>query len=157
MGKLVELGHRVAICEQMADPSSVKGLVPRDVVRIVTAGTITNEAALMRDRPSYLAVLVERDSSVGFVVADIATGDVRFSEIDQAAPEISSFNPAELLVEEESIAPSSFGSVLVPRPVIHFAVAQKIVSKQFGKIALEIIGSNQAVIVALGQLIRYLE
>ena len=157
VGKLVELGHKVAICEQMADPSSVKGLVPRDVVRIVTAGTITNEAALLRDRPSYLAVLLERDSNVGFVVADIATGDVRFSEIDQVALEISSFNPAELLVEEESIAPPGFASVLVPRPVIHFAVAQKIVAKQFGKIALEIISGNQAVTVALGQLIRYLE
>lgn len=157
VGKLVALGYKVAICEQMAEPSSVKGLVPRDVVRIVTAGTITNEAALLRDRPSYLAALLERDSNVGFVVADIATGDVRFSEIDQAALEISSFNPAELLVEEESIAPPGCDSVLVPRPVIHFAVAQKIVAKQFGEIALEIISGNQAVTVALGQLIRYLE
>ena len=61
VAKLVKRGHRVAICEQMADPASVKGLVPREVVRTVTAGTVTSEAALSAETPNELAALVERN------------------------------------------------------------------------------------------------
>ena len=157
VGRLVELGYRVAICEQMADPSTVKGLVPRDVVRIVTAGTITNEAVLMRDSPSYLAVLVEYEDITGFVVADIATGEIRFSDVNQSMVEIDSFVPAELLVEDVSIVPTSADSVVVVRPAIHFSIAQKIVHTQFGEIAQKTFGENSAVTIALAQLIRYLE
>ena len=157
VGRLVELGYRVAICEQMADPSTVKGLVPRDVVRIVTAGTITNEAVLMRDSPSYLAVLVEHEDITGFVVADIATGEIRFSDVNQSMVEIDSFVPAELLVEDVSIVPTSADSVVVVRPAMHFSIAQKIVHTQFGEIAQKTFGENSAVTIALAQLIRYLE
>ena len=157
VGRLVELGYRVAICEQMADPSTSKGLVPRDVVRIVTAGTITNEAVLMRDSPSYLAVLVEYEDIIGFVVADIATGEIRFSDVNQSMVEIDSFVPAELLVEDVSIVPTSADSVVVVRPAIHFSIAQKIVHTQFGEIAQKTFGENSAVTIALAQLIRYLE
>ena len=59
VAKLVKRGHRVAICEQMADPASVKGLVPRDVVRTVTAGTVTSERRSRGDADE-LAALVER-------------------------------------------------------------------------------------------------
>ena len=157
VGRLVELGYRVAICEQMADPSTSKGLVPRDVVRIVTAGTITNEAVLMRDSPSYLAVLVEYEDIIGFVVADIATGEIRFSDVNQSMVEIDSFVPAELLVEDVSIVPTSADSVVVVRPAIHFSIAQKIVHTQFGEIAQKTFGENSAVTIASAQLIRYLE
>lgn len=157
VGRLVELGYRVAICEQMADPSTSKGLVPRDVVRIVTAGTITNEAVLMRDSPSYLAVLVEYEDIIGFVVADIATGEIRFSDVNQSMVEIDSFVPAELLVEDVSIVPTSADSVVVVRPAMHFSIAQKIVHTQFGEIAQKTFGENSAVTIALAQLIRYLE
>ncbi|MXZ87782.1 MAG: DNA mismatch repair protein MutS, partial [Dehalococcoidia bacterium] len=77
VAKLVKRGHRVAICEQMADPASVKGLVPREVVRTVTAGTVTSEAALSAETPNELAALVERGGERALALADVTTGEVR--------------------------------------------------------------------------------
>ena len=60
IAKLVARGYRVAVCEQLADPSEVKGLVPRDVVRVVTAGTVTAESSLDPSAPNYLAAFCTR-------------------------------------------------------------------------------------------------
>ncbi|MYA54645.1 MAG: DNA mismatch repair protein MutS, partial [Dehalococcoidia bacterium] len=100
VAKLVKRGHRVAICEQMADPASVKGLVPREVVRTVTAGTVTSEAALSAETPNELAALVERGGERALALADVTTGEVRVASGLGAVAELARAAPAELLVEE---------------------------------------------------------
>ena len=80
VAKLVARGYRVAICEQMADPAEVKGIVPRDVVRVVTAGTVTADASLDAAAPE----LPRRHSpsaatTRALALADITTGEVRLA------------------------------------------------------------------------------
>ena len=75
MARLIEKGYRVAIAEQMADPATVKGIVPREVTRVVTPGTVVEPALLDEKRPNYLAAWVEDDGRVGLAYADVTTGE----------------------------------------------------------------------------------
>src|SRR3954451_17792937 len=81
IARLTELGHRVAVCEQLEDPRTVKGIVKRDVVRIVTPGVILDEESLDPRAPNYLAA-VAGDTREGFGLAflDVTTGDFRATE-----------------------------------------------------------------------------
>ncbi len=105
IARLVGKGYRVAICEQTSDPALSKGLVDREVVRIVTPGTIIDPAMLAAKRNNFLAsVLVSRDA-VGIAYLDITTGEfavTQFSSIEPAVAaqqEIARVGPAEVLVE----------------------------------------------------------
>ncbi len=76
IGKLVELGYKVAVCEQTEDPSLAKGLVRREVVRVVTPGTVTDASLLDDGRNNFLAALFYGDRGVGLAACDISTGQV---------------------------------------------------------------------------------
>ncbi len=98
--KLVRKGFRVAICEQMEDPRNAKGIVDRQVVRVVTAGTITEEEALDAREPNWLACLhLEGDGRAGLAWADLSTGRFLISEppLGGVLDELSRIAPAELL------------------------------------------------------------
>ncbi len=102
VGKLTELGHRVAICEQLEDPKLTKGIVRRDVVRVVTPGVILDEESLDPRAPNYVAA-VSGDGRQGFGLAflDITTGDFRATEapsIEALLDELARAEPRELLV-----------------------------------------------------------
>ncbi|HVM78500.1 MAG TPA: DNA mismatch repair protein MutS, partial [Stellaceae bacterium] len=112
--RLIELGHRVAVCEQLEDPAEArkrgsKSVVRRDVVRLVTAGTLTEDSLLDARRNNYLlAVTRARLSSAGnetrFALAwiDISTGEFRVAECDRAtlAAEIARIEPGEVIVSD---------------------------------------------------------
>src|SRR5512136_154443 len=85
VARLIEKGYRVAVAEQMADPSTVKGIVPRDVVRVVTPGTVVEPALLDDKRPSYLAAWVEDDGRVGLAHADVTTGEFAVTQFSADA------------------------------------------------------------------------
>jgi DNA mismatch repair protein MutS len=97
VAKLVGRGYRVAICEQMADPSEVKGIVPRDVVRVVTAGTVTADASLDAASPNYLGAIVMRGNERALALADITTsssdGAERVSSSSASSPAASRTSP----------------------------------------------------------------
>lgn len=78
--KVVENGHRLAICEQVEDPSLAKGLVKREVVRIITPGTVIEEGMLDEDRNNFILCLFTEGKSCGFVFADISTGEFHILE-----------------------------------------------------------------------------
>jgi DNA mismatch repair protein MutS len=120
---LVGRGYRVAICEQLADPASVKGLVPRDVVRVVTAGTLTSEASLAPDAPNYLAAFV-RQPALGAAVADVTTGDVQLIEGVHAPLELARLAPAELLVEDAADVPPGVAAPVRVRPPLSELAAE---------------------------------
>lgn len=109
--KLIDLGYRVAICEQMEDPKLVKGLVKRDVIRIVTPGTLTESNLLDDSKNNFIAALYVNGGAASICFADISTGTAELfiykdrSETELAEAiinEISRFSPAELLVNTEA-------------------------------------------------------
>ena len=100
--RLVGKGHKVAICEQLSDPRTTKGIVERDIVRVVTAGTITEENALDARRSNFLACLFVDGAHAGLSWVDLSTGRFHVTEValDRIEDEVGRIGPAELLVVE---------------------------------------------------------
>ncbi len=99
LARLIKRGHKVAICEQLSDPSSAKGLVDRDVVRVVTPGTVFEAGLLDQKSNNYLAAVIETDTMAGLAYVDISTGEFRATQLDLEAviPELERIGPAEVL------------------------------------------------------------
>ena len=104
LARLVALGESVAICEQIGDPALAKGLVERKVVRIVTPGTVTDEALLDERRDTLLMALSRSKQGYGLAWADLAGGRFLVNEVetdDALEAELARLEPAELLVPDE--------------------------------------------------------
>lgn len=108
--KLIEKGHMVAICEQTKDPSECQGLVPREVIRVVTPGTLIESSMLDEESNNFLCAFYMRAKEGALCLADISTGEVHlfeFSGKDMAASainELSRFEPAEILINDEILS-----------------------------------------------------
>ena len=103
LNRLVSKGYKVAICEQVEDPKTAKGIVKRDVVRIVTPGTNLDTQALDETRNNYIMCIVYIADRYGVSVADISTGDYFVTEIPDSArlmDEIYRFSPSEIICNE---------------------------------------------------------
>lgn len=103
LNKLVSKGYKVAICEQLEDPKAAKGIVKRDVIRIVTPGTNLNTQALDATRNNYIMCIVYTADRYGISIADITTGDYYMTELDsdrKLLDEITKFSPAEIICNE---------------------------------------------------------
>jgi len=104
LARLVALGESVAICEQIGDPAQAKGLVERKVVRIVTPGTVTDEALLNERRDTLLMALSRGRNGYGLAWADLAGGRFLVNEVesdDALEAELARLEPAELLLPDE--------------------------------------------------------
>ena len=101
--KLVTAGHRVAICEQVEDPKLAKGIVKREVIEVVTPGTITSEKALDLKSNRYLAALVIMKDCSGYAILDQSTGEFHIGECAEAdlSEALRKFDPREVLIGEE--------------------------------------------------------
>lgn len=108
VAKLVENGYKVAICEQVEDPSQTKGLVKREVVQVVTPGTITSSSSLVEAENSFLASVFVKKDAIGFSYCDITTGEINVSEFRGENCNITLLNelvrvqPKEILINEEA-------------------------------------------------------
>ena len=103
INRLIERGHKVAICEQVEDPKKAKGLVKREVVRIVTPGTTLDAAALDETKNNYLMSIVSMEEHFGCAIADITTGDCFLTEVPNSqklVDEINKFSPAEIICND---------------------------------------------------------
>ena len=100
--KLVNAGHRVAICEQVEDPKLAKGIVKREVIEVVTPGTITSEQALDQKANQYLASIHFGKSNVGFAVLDQSTGEFFIGQClpEKLAESLRKISPREVLIAE---------------------------------------------------------
>ncbi len=101
--KLVENGHKVAVCEQVENPKDVKGIVKREVVRVVTPGMVMEADLLTPDENNYLLSIAIVDDCYGVALLDISTGEFRVTQcqdINDVYREISSINPREIIVNE---------------------------------------------------------
>lgn len=103
LNKLVKRGYKVAICEQMEDPKSTKGIVKREVTRIVTPGTNVDIQALEETRNNYLMCIAYLTNKIGLSTIDISTGDYYVTELDndrQLFDEVNKFMPSEIICND---------------------------------------------------------
>ena len=101
--KLVNRGYKVAICEQVEDPKLAKGIVKRDVIRVVTPGTNLNIQSLEETRNNYLMCIVYTTNKIGISIADATTGDYYLTEVDDTKKlndEIMKYTPSEIICNE---------------------------------------------------------
>jgi DNA mismatch repair protein MutS len=166
LAKLVNLGESVAICEQIGDPATAKGPVERKVVRIVTPGTISDEALLQERQDNLLAAIWQDGKSFGYATLDISSGRFRLSEPadkEAMAAELQRTNPAELLYAEDfadmSLIDARRG--LRRRPLWEFEpeTARQQLNMQFGTRDLTGFGVEKAVrgLCAAGCLLQYVK
>ncbi|MCA8970019.1 MAG: DNA mismatch repair protein MutS, partial [Planctomycetes bacterium] len=162
--KLIRAGQRVAVCEQTQDPKEAKGIVDREVVRIVTAGTITEEEVLDHDAPNYLAACCTIRGRAGFAWLELSTGSFQVSDIDDARfdEELARIDPAELLVPEDANSQlvAYQGTVRACASFdFHPGEAEKELSRFFGTKGLDGFGIDVDALApavgAAGALIRY--
>jgi DNA mismatch repair protein MutS len=121
IARLIAKGYRVAVCEQVSDPALSKGLVEREVVRVVTPGTVVDPAMLAAKRNNYLAAAVPGRDAIGIAYADVTTGELACTQFSAPEPEtallqeLARVQPAEVLVEvPRPDRPIRRGDVVVP-------------------------------------------
>ena len=103
INRLVGKGYKVAICEQMEDPKEAKGMVRREVIRVVTPGTNLNTQALDETKNNYIMAVVYLSNRFGIAIADVTTGDFMVTEVDKIRTlldEVYKFSPAEIICNE---------------------------------------------------------
>lgn len=104
--KLIEKGYMVAICEQTMDPSQCKGIVPREVIRVITPGTLIDSSMLDETSNNYICSFYMQDKQSALCFADISTGEVHLFEFsgkhmtNEAINELSRFEPSEVLIND---------------------------------------------------------
>ena len=171
LNKLVSKGYKVAICEQVEDPKAAKGLVKREVVRIVTPGTNLNTQALEDSRNNYLMCVAYFDEVIGISIADVTTGDYYLTEVgdkNQLMDEIIKYSPAEIICNDAFLVSGVPLEELRNRLGIcinslepHFfdeEQCKKILLKHFHVLSLQGIGIEEFPVgtVAAGSLMQYL-
>ncbi|WP_374053685.1 DNA mismatch repair protein MutS [Xenorhabdus taiwanensis] len=166
LAKLVQLGESAAICEQVGDPATSKGPVERKVVRIVTPGTVTDEALLQERQDNLLAAIWHDNQGFGYATLDITSGRFRVSEMsdqDSIAAELQRTRPAELLYPEtfEHMALIERCHGLRRRPMWEFELdtARQQLNLQFGTRDLIGFGVEKATLAlrAAGCLLQYVK
>ncbi|WP_013629849.1 DNA mismatch repair protein MutS [Rubinisphaera brasiliensis] len=169
--KLIRNGHRAAICDQVEDPKQAKGLVKREVTRIVTPGTLTEDALLDPRQNNYLAAVCLYKKTAGLAWLELSTGRFQLAEVDpdNLSDELSRLHPAELLInqeqrDDERLASASLAlphMLMTERPPWSFAGEQPYeqLCKHFRVRSLEgfdIEGPSTAV-TAAGVLLEYVQ
>ena len=175
IAKLVSLGEKVAICEQLEDPATAKGMVDRDVIRVVTAGTQTDSEVLDEKTNNYICAVCKNGQTVGMAWADITTGELcatQYSGADcvkNAIAEMLKLSVSEIICNDDMLFSSKdlpevkrnllpkFSSYLAW--TFSYAAAEKTLCEQFNAKSLSafsVYGKDDAV-CALGALIQYLK
>ncbi len=175
IAKLVAKGYKVAICEQMEDPSVAKGIVRRDIIRVVTPGTVTDTKMLDETKNNYLASMYRSDVFTCVIFVDVTTGELTISPIiigedyNKLYSEIAKFTPSEVLINAGMAANKKLMEELKQRfnatiniredGFYQFDKAAAMVEARFGKQLISEKGIDQSAetILALYALLDYLE
>ncbi len=173
IARLVEKGYKVAICEQVEDPATAKGIVKRDVVRVITPGTVIEDTMLDESRNNYLACVYVQNGVAGICFTDISTGTIMITTVEgspvdeKVKTELSRFSPSELLILQESTS-SDYAKFAKDRLFARISVlgdlyfsnenVKSSIELQFPQSTpnLQKIKENTPAYIALGALLRYL-
>ena len=165
LARLIKAGHRVAVAEQTETPEAArkrmgsKALVNRAIVRVVTAGTLTEEALLDSRSANWCVAIGEAGGSVAIASADISTGrfEVCEGDAERVSAEIARLGPAETIVGEGT-AFGALGTVVRPRPDFDSSDGEARLKRLFGVATLDGFGNfSRAALAAAGGLVAYLE
>ncbi len=171
MNRLVEAGYKVAICEQMEDPALAKGIVRREVIRVVTPGTNMSAAVLSDSKNSFLISIFAEDDAFGLAAADITTGEFRttnVASVQKLWDELIKYGPSEIIANSATFisginfsylkdklnAPSSEA----PNHYYDEHLCEDTIMRQFGVNNLEGLGLKDSPlsVMAAGALLQYL-
>ena len=170
---LVQKGYKVAVCEQTEDPKQAKGIVKRDVIRVISAGTVIESSMLDETKNNYLASCCLMYESVGLCFADISTGMLYLTEIkenidEKTVDEFARFMPSEILMNKEATTLKRFSAFVskkleataevLPAQSFDFNKNTETVLKHFERSSLENLNleNKQSAVCALGALLSYL-
>ena len=173
IARLIAKGYKVAICEQTEDPAQAKGLVKRDIIRVVTPGTVIDSACLEEGRSNFCAGVYLDEDYAAVCACDISTGKAHataFSggeRVRQLINELGRFSPAEAVVNEAAYFDEALHGFLqdklnchlekLPGGRFQMEASEKLIRRQFGDDALRRLPrDNPAVFLALGALLSYL-
>ena len=162
LARLIRQGHRVAICEQTSDPATSRGLVDRDVVRVVTPGTVVEPALLEGNAPNYLAAIILDGHGAGLAYADITTSTyaTTYLSLEQVPLELERLAPAETLVPQGQDAFFRPGTTTDMAPAaFDLELATERILQHFGTTTLEPFGCQglPLAVQAAGAILAYLE
>lgn len=165
LARLIKKGESVAICEQIGDPATSKGPVDRQVVRIITPGTVTDEALLNAKQDNLLMAVHQQKQAIGLAWVDLSGGRFHLLELadsTQLSAELARLNPAELLLEESSSLQGQCSQYAVKkRPGWDFQIdrATKLLCEQFAVRDLRAFSekNHPNAFIAAGALLAYLQ
>lgn len=170
IAKLMEKGYKVAICEQLEDPALAKGLVKRDIIKIITPGTITDTGMLDEKKNNYIMCIYKNGDWYGLAYCDISTGEFHATEFkisgrEKVLDEIARLLPSEILINNELKAQEKFTKYIVDRfgisitpymdEAFEYNSSLKKVSSQFSILDKKL--SLTSGICAAGALLSYIE
>lgn len=160
IGKLIRKGYKVGICEQVEDPKEAKGIVKRDVVKIITPGTMLDENFMDNRRNNYIMAVTDTGDRYGLAFCDISTGEFQGTFIEKSLVlldnEISKFSPAEVVVSDPVISDhiQDKWNILINIREMEDAVDKSAVQSYFKSLSG---GYNRVVASASSLLLAYLE
>ena len=164
LSKLISKGHHIAICEQTSDPATSKGIVSREVVRIVTPGTIIEESILDKKSNNYLTSIFEDKNLFGLSYIDITTGEFATTQLNfsKILAEISRLNPSEILIPENLEIDLDFSSYKTTEiPIDYYSVSNSTdeIKKYFNVKSLEPFGCQNLplAIQASSSILKYVK
>ncbi len=173
IARLVSRGYKVAICEQTEDPATAKGIVKRDVVRILTPGTVIESSMLDESKNNFLCSIWLNGTSAGVCFADVSTGELNLTQINEKNPankivnEIGRYMPTEIRYNREVIKSDKIRDFVRNRvectadeinsEKINVDYSRQVIINHFGKSLTELgIEGNDEAVCALGATIDYL-
>ena len=173
INKMISKGYKIAICEQLEDPSKAKGIVKRDVVRVVTPGTVTDTSVINEKENNFLCAIVKDGEKFGVSFCDITTGELLVTECSGSDTqslinELARYNPSEVilttgLMEDKTLTEeiiyrfSSMINKAGTEPV--WANSKSLILSRFGASSLADIGISEdaSVVNAVGMMLSYLD
>lgn len=172
IARLVGKGYKVAICEQTEDPATAKGLVNRDIIRVITPGTVMESSMLDESKNNYICCMFSKDKKIGLCFCDISTGELYATEIsgkdsyNVLTSQLSSYNPREILIGGDIVKISqlpkfiksklSAGVEMLEDEKFDFSVCRLTVNEQFSDDS-KLVENSEVLISSVGALINYLK
>ena len=172
IGKLIEKGYKVAICEQTEDPALAKGLVKREVVRVITPGTLIESNLLSEHKNNYLCALYMGEFEFGVCFADISTAEIYATSFDgnnmeaRLRNELGTYAPREILCNLKRANMGEIGEFIVSHRNMMLndgqgarfdpVLAREMVKAQFGEQLRSEVLENKAIVTAVGAVLSYL-